>query len=220
MPRRNQLSVYRVTIQFDKSNRDFFDPLGERLGGPYWDCEDRVIYVLAEGPGDVGARIPVASKIERVGIAAPLTDEESDVGHEFKPGDRVRDAYGRLCTILATDGDLVWVDIDGRRGRAVFHRRSLSPAATLQPSPAAMRAAKEIVSLAEAHDNPYMGSPDIYARIIDEKMQPAMKVVEAADDARNTWRACPRNQTEFTRSMLRLGDALDLARLDGEESDG
>ncbi|NRA59278.1 MAG: hypothetical protein HRU13_14300, partial [Phycisphaerales bacterium] len=146
-------------------------------------------------------------------------DEEDGVGHEFKPGDRVWDATRRLCTILATDGDLAWVCIDGRRGKTVFQQRSLSPAATPQPSPAAMRAAKEIVSLAEAHDNPYMGSPDIYARIIDEEMHPAMKVVEAADKMWQKSAYRPGTDTFETChiDMVELRDAL--ARLDGEESE-
>ena len=93
-------------------------------------------------------------------------DQEDDVGHELKVGDRVYNGHGRYGELLATDGCMAWVRYDDNvRGTCLLDNfQKVNP--TPQPSPAAMRAAEAIL-LALSKSNNKM----TIARIIDEHMQ-------------------------------------------------
>ena len=155
-------------------------------------------------------------------------DEEDDVGHEFKPGDRVRFKIAREATAVVQQllphqdsiGCSILVLTEDSKAGNTGRPDAIEPA-TPQPSPTAMRAAEEMAQcITQANGKRVLDEhvPAI-ARIIDEKMQPAMKVVEAADKMWQKSAYRPGTDTFETChiDMVELRDAL--ARLDGEESE-
>ncbi len=153
-------------------------------------------------------------------LAKPI-QKESDVGHEFKSGDRVRyRPDGSLWTVLCVHGRKVFAADE--TDEAWTHSPAdldLVSDPTPQPSRAAMRAAEEIgEAVREWMGGPSMlWKPNEVARIIDEKMQPAMKVVDAAAEVWSQWDNSESSGAGLPEAMRALGGAID--RLDGEGSD-
>ena len=62
--RDDQRLCFRVKVPTTNSVHDTFS-----LNETYYDCEDGVVYVLAEDIADAARQIPTAQKIEYVGFA-------------------------------------------------------------------------------------------------------------------------------------------------------